>query len=426
MNVPAEALTSLAPRGRINRILWLHRTDRWYLGDFLRHASWLHWAREAFPQAEIDLASHPAYLPLYADGRFGQLHDSRSFRGEQAYDLVIEPGSFEPGPSPAPLRLASWDAAWSVQVGGRAVMQGRKHELNYFRAAHPGAVTGDRSTTPTSLSFGSSELEPLNKALEAVFPGEGPVVVYNPSASNAFTRETGVHKEVDNSLTPADHIGILRHLLTLLPDHHFVIGAAVKRGDAVNESVVTTVAEAVAGESVCSTVDLGATSLCDFARLLAAPRICGTVGSGTGTNTHLAALLDRHALSFERGCDEAMLNNWSGNGFQMGSFRWRNPSAHTGIHTMSWARRDLLGAARAFVVDHAHVHGHEPDPSHAARHYGDFTDEAAYLGFRHGIPGRGLEAVLNALEDPRAQATARFLVEDSNLHKLVSRPGRST
>lgn len=61
----SQAVMGISSESNMKRILWLHSTDRWYFGDFLRHAAWLAWLRTAFPAATIDLASHPAYLPLY-------------------------------------------------------------------------------------------------------------------------------------------------------------------------------------------------------------------------------------------------------------------------------------------------------------------------------------------------------------------------
>ncbi|GAA3610252.1 hypothetical protein GCM10022223_28000 [Kineosporia mesophila] len=441
----AEALVSHSPGGRINRILWFHRTDRWYFGDFLRHSAWLAWARESFPAAVIDLASHAAYLPLFADDRFGRHFDSRPGEPAGPYDLVIEPGSFEPAPAPG-LRLASWDSGWALRHNGRVLLEGRKEELNYFRAAHPGSVTGHRCVAPTRIRFSPAELAHANSLVERAFPGQAPVVVYNPSASNAFTRETGARKEVDNSLTAHEHATVLRQTLKLMPDHRFIVGASVKIGDRQNESLINTLARTIRSDRVRPITSLGGgLTLRGFAGLLAASRVHGMLGTGTGTNTHLAALLGLRALSVERGHDEDLQANWSGPGFQMGSFRWRNPALDTEIHTVDRSRGDedeLLAVAGVFALgempaEPLPVFDKQWDcdpaaavrsaaellgamPPQAAAHYGDFTDEAAYLGSK----ANGLKAVVAALESPDPPI-ARMLFEDSNLFKLVTRPGRS-
>jgi len=470
-----DTLAAATQRRRIDRILWLHRTDRWYFGDFLRHAAWLDWARRTFATATLDLASHPAYLPVYADQRFGARIDQRTLDPQRAaYDLVIEPSSFPPpGPAdpsefPGATRLTSWDTGWAVSdPQGRQVAAGVKTELNYFRAAHPGSVTGRRSIEPTAVRFTSAEVDDVHDLLERILPGPAPVVVYNPTSSNPFTRETDLRKEVGNRLPVRDHATVLRRLLVLLPGHRFLIAAAVKPGDRTNMTALNALARLVADERVTTLTDLDDDrlfTLRGFAGVLADPRVCATVGAGTGTNTHLAALVGRHALSIERGCDADMVRNWTYDGFRMGSFRWRNPSPRTGIRVLNWPTRtaaDLQGAAHAFMVEHAleHTrlpHALFPDPAPvpglaerfarawphdpvraivlatellrtmrptAAAHYGDFTDEAAFLAFTHGVAGSGLRAVVNALgtSDPLVRACALGLLEDSNLHKLLTR-----
>ncbi len=45
-SLSVAALTAGVPGPRV---LWLHDTDRWYLGDFLRHAAWLGWLGAHLP-----------------------------------------------------------------------------------------------------------------------------------------------------------------------------------------------------------------------------------------------------------------------------------------------------------------------------------------------------------------------------------------
>lgn len=475
-HLPVDVLVDATRHRRIDRILWLHRTDRWYFGDFVRHAAWLGWACRTFPAATIDLASHPAYLPVYADDRFGTGLDQQLLGPDRtaAYDLVIEPGSFPPpdrsggSTGPRTVRLLSWDAGWAVHdPGGRVVAAGSKAELNYFRAAHPGAVTGHRSIEPTAMRLRPRESETGRDLLDRILPGPAPVVVYNPTSSNPFTRETDLRKEVGNRLSVRDHAAVLRRLLVLLPGHRFLVGAPVKPGDRANRATLSALTRLVGGERVTALTVPGeewVLTLRGFATILADPRICASVGAGTGSNTHLATLVGRHGLSIERGCDAQMLRNWSQDGFRMGSFRWRNPSPGSGIRVLNWPTRtvaDLHGAAHAFMIEHALEHTdlpatlftdpesvpgpverfsdhwpHDPVPAvaaavdlqrmmrpTAAAHYGDFTDEAAFLAFSHDVTGAGLQAVAAALvsHDPRVRSCAMRLFEDSNLHKLLIR-----
>jgi hypothetical protein len=469
--ISAHTLEGLSRRG-IARILWLHRTDRWYFGDFLRHAGWLHWLKQTFPQASIDLASHPAYLPLYADDRFGRLLDARTLGPSVlgSYDLVLQPAAFEPESidEQIPLLITTWDAGWALRINGRSHLRGPKAELNYFRAAHPSSIFGGRDTwttpvIPTQVEIGSPAM-----AFVELFGDTGSIVVYNPTSSNAFTRETALRKEVDNALSTIEHAQILHHLVVALPDHHFIVGSALKPGDTENAQIVQAVTSLTRSRRVRSIAELlwpPATTLRGFAAILGSDRVCSTTGAGTGTNTHLAALSDTCSFSIERGADAQMMGNWlRPNDFQMGSFRWRSPSTVTGVHTLDWSsktRDALTAAARGYISHHWLAHRHHPDalftssdslatlvarfadswtvdPAGGLRaamavvrhmtpaaeaHYGHFGDEAAYLRMKYGITSNGVHALVEALAQPGtdASSTALGLFEDSNLHKLLVR-----
>ena len=422
------------------------------------------------------MASHPAYLPLYTDARFAAALDVTQLPpgGVYGYDLVVVPGPYRPDRSDeaVPLLLATWDTGWALRRRGRVAAAGVKAQLNYFRAAHPGTACGlPRAVAATPLVLADAEVDAMSVALDRALAGAGPVVVYNPTASNPFTRDTSIPKEVDNRLTPAQHADVLQRLLRLLPDHAFVVGASVKPGDAVNEEAIREVAALAADSRVVDMYALGqdsVTTIRGFAVLLSCPRVCSTVGSGTGTNTHLAQITGTWALSFERGADQAMRANWARPGqFQMGSFRWRNPGDRTAIHVMDFADLTLAAldrAAESFVCHHALAHpgtqtrlftAGSPPPvlgdvatrdgpdqpaaaPHAASlhaagpvlaamtataraHYADFADEAAYLREVHGVPGRGLDTIKTALaaDDDSLRQTAVGLWEDSNLDKLL-------
>jgi hypothetical protein len=467
---------SLTDLGSVGSMLLLHRTDRWYLGDFLRHACWLGWAERNLPNARVDLATHPGYLPMYADGRFGSMLKAATLMPADlvGYDLVVEPTSFPITGAPAPgIRglLRTWDRGWALYVPGREVAHGTKDELNYFRTSHPRSL-GLADTTSagahvegTPLSFTDTEQQAARALLDEMAPGEGPVLVYNPTASNQFTRETSVVKEVDNTLTAAEHAAVLRQIMLGITGHAILVAAPVKPADWRNAAVVRSVAASVAEMPMT-------TGLREFAALLADPRVCSTVGGGTGSNTHLAALVGTWSLSIERMADEAMRANWSRpQEFQMGSFRWRNPSLLTAAHAMHRDEGDgsatearLTGASGAFLTHHCLAHGAHGElfdrhqtradalrwwsgtenadiqlgqvlttwmTAAAGGHLGDFADEITYL--RHRFPHRvetgsptDLAALLAAAGDttPPADPTVRTLAEqlfrDSNLYKLIS------
>jgi hypothetical protein len=374
----------LTSDGEPARILWLHRTDRWYFGDFLRHAAWLVWLREQFPGATVDVASLPAYVALYAGAGYGRLLDSRAVTPADlgGYDLVVAPSARAPQgiEAEAPLMLATWDQGWAICRSGRVSSRGVKTALNYFRVAHPSAVTRQCPLTrPSPIVLLPWEKAEAAADLATVFPGDDPVVVYNPTASNPFTRDTTAAKEVDNRLSTGEHVLLLRHLLDALPDHRFLVASAVKPGDHINAAVLRAVASQVRSPRVAP-IPLASyddmTGLRGFAALLDDVRVCCVVGGGTGTNAHLAAVVGTPSFSLERGADDAMLANWrQPEAFQMGSFRWRNPSVLAGTHTLVGPHRtpqQLERAADAFLIHHQHVHQFPQDgdhePTHAHRH----------------------------------------------------------
>lgn len=464
-------------RGRVDRVLWLHRTDRWYVGDFLRHAAWLQWLRDNFPRASIDLASHPAYLPLYADDRFTGLLDVAGLDAWtiRRYDLVVVPTAFRPASvgDGVPRLLSTWDTGWTLHAHGRLQARGSKHEMNYFRAAHPSAVRGPRHAEPSPLRLSDAERDVVEEALAAAFPDAAPVVVYNPTVSTPFTRGAAAPpKEVDGALSASEHALVITGLLDRLPEHHILVGSALKPRDRVNAGMLQAVTRLVDSGRVRALTSVplpAATSLRGFAALLAADRVCAVAGAGTGTTTHLASLLPICSFSIERAADGPMRVNWARpEDFQMGSFRWRNPHSAAGIYTLDWSNKTpaALGAAADGFACHHHALAHDiqspfAHPEAAARplarftqawphdpaaalqaaqvlladmtppdraHYGHFADEAAYLQLTHATTTTGLAALTEALTtpDPVAAATALHLFEDSNLHKLLTRLARGS
>ncbi len=256
----------------------------------------------------------PGVPALYRDDRFAQHLDSRTFRDigpylDAHYDLVVVPGPFEPEDlggltGIADRMLLTWDSGWELRAGCRVEARGTTDELNYFRSARP--QPNGRAVLPTAPVFRPAEVEASQDALSRLFPGQAPVIVYNPTASNAFTRATWAPKEVDNALQAHEHGRILNRLLLLFPGHLFLVGSALKPGDETNAVMIETVVREAGSDRVAGIDDLrlpSARSLRGFASVLSLPRICSSVGSGTGTNTHLAALLGVPSLSIERGAD---------------------------------------------------------------------------------------------------------------------------
>ncbi len=456
-------LDELAPNGPDTpaRVLWLHDTDRWYLGDFLRHAAWLDWLYRRLPGAHIDFASHPAYLALYQDGRFGQALDVSDLKMSdlRAYDLVIVPSSF-PDPTPADpgvrRLLRTWDRGWSLYAYGQRVAGGTKRFLNYFRSAHPDTLPFVESSPQSDcggsvLSFSGAERVDAEKILEQLAPGAGPVLIYNPTSSTRFTRETDVEKEVDNTLTPAQHAVVLTEIAGRLNGHDILVGAPLKPGDEENAAALRQVAGAVPGarcllDAVVPGVD--SRRLRDFAAVLASPRVCASVGAGTGSNTHLSALVGTWSLSFERAADAVMQRNWSEPGaFQMGSFRWRNPSHLSAIHLLRWDRLDeaaLVGAAVAFLTHHQTAHAFDASVGRLRKdlllgtvlsgaslnHYSDFSDELTFLRNRFGACAPTVGSDVTTLAQWAAEGgSPEVLLQlfgDSNLHKLIRMVRRDT
>lgn len=365
-----ELLLAINNRG-VRSILLLHRTDRWYFGDFIRHSSWIQWAADRFPGVELALASHPAYVSLYRDDRIVEGLDSRnlSLADIAKFDLVIEPAPFDPGvlKPVAPMHLLTWDSGWRLFDGER-VMSGVKNEINYFRAASPTSIDAAWSGV-ASIRLGPNETQKVETSLAKVVGPQTPVFIYNPTASNPYTRDTALVKEVDNTLDVAAHLAALSALVDAFDDHAIVVGSAIKNGDQINQQVIRDLVSLAKSSRVVSIFDLSHdfTSLRGFAALLSAKQVCACVGGGTGTNTHLASLVNKPSLSFERAADEAMIRNWNDStAFQMGSFRWRNPALSVGIHTLAWdsvGEKEMVAAARAFETHHSlTTHCGQPQP----------------------------------------------------------------
>ena len=477
-SVPTPGRLALAAElaaGELSSILLWHTTDRWYLGDFLRHASWLTCLSAAGP-GRLDLATHPSYLPLFStDHRVSGLLDVAGVGGADlaGYDLVVVPGTFRPERfDPVIARgLYAWNDGWAYVRHGVVVASGDKTDLNYFSAAsHQHGETALPTATAVSLAFPAAEVGEVARAVRQTFGTARPVIVYNPTASNPVTRRTTITKEVENVLDLADHAALLGAVRTRLPEYDVLVGSALVPGDEQNRSRIEALAATFRSDPGVRTIfDVGGvpdlTTLRGFSTLLAGEAVTAMLGTSTGTNTHLAALVDLPAFSVERGADDGMIANWRrADELPMGSIRWRNPSPLVGAVNLDWERKtlaDLTDVADAFV---AHLGVHVDGPHTALRSdaqdaaalagvflarlddappaefvaaglevlalvrpdlrdwYGDFADELAYLRLRPGFAAVTALADLPGLPPTlleRESVTLRGLIRDSMLHKLA-------
>jgi hypothetical protein len=470
---PLLALEHEIQHGQLKKVLLYHNTDRWYLGDFIRHATWLSSLSAIRPES-LELATTAAYLPLYQDARVHKRIDVAHFDVStfDTYDLVVIPSAYPPATFDSTIKRAiyTWDRGWAYVRYGSVIVSSDKHELNYFIAArHRSTQTALPASEVFPVQLSKGEHDAVSTALSKLFGKTKKVIVYNPTASNPFTRETSIKKEVDNQLSLSQHSVILRELQSRLPDHAFLVASALKPGDTLNEEMVSKLAQAGKPGITKSVFDLdlaGSTTMRGFASVLAAPQVVGMIGTGTGTNTHLASLVGLPAFSIERAADAAMVENWlHPEMFQMGSFRWRNPAPFVGTYNLDWAHitnAELANIAEAFVY-HMHyasetygelftvpleemhhlagalLDGLErkdiPDIASgitaclhamtkgAAIHYGNFDDEVQYLSLQDTRLSdiRALDDLSNLPRDVTGAYSELVvrLVEHSNLHKLL-------
>jgi hypothetical protein len=470
---PLLALEYEIQHGQLKKVLLYHNTDRWYFGDFIRHSTWLSSLSAIHPES-LELATAATYLALYQDTRIHKRIDVTRFDASTFadYDLVVIPSAYPPATFDNTIKRAiyTWDRGWAYARYGSVITSSDKSELNYFIAARH---QPDQTALPASdvfpLQFSKGEHEAAAAVLSGLFGKTKKVIVYNPTASNPFTRETSIKKEVDNQLSVSQHSVILRALQKRLPDHAFLVASAIKPGDTLNEEMVTELAQTGNPETAKSVYDLSSrdwTTMRGFASLLAAPQVVGMIGTGTGTNTHLASLVGLPAFSIERAADAAMIDNWlHPELFQMGSFRWRNPAPLVGTYNLDWAHitnAKLSNIADTFVYHMHFVSGAYENifttplkqakrladatlkaverkdiseiatqitlllrsmPAKSAIHYGNFGDELQYLALQDTRLSsiRTLDDLLNTPRDIVAgySELVAQLIEHSNVYKLL-------
>lgn len=460
---------------RVGKVLLLHDTDRWYLGDFLRHAGWV--SALADTGAHVDVASHPGYLPLFqTDDRVSTLLDvSRlaTTTDVSRYDLVVQPGAFRPATFSTDVvrGLYPHNQGWVYTRYGSVIDGGPRDDLNYFRAAlHRHGQTALPTARPLTLQLPDDELREIGATVRTVFGNDRPVIVYNPTASNPRTRQTTIPKEVENVISGAEHLVMLRAMREVMPAHNILIASALVPGDDANVARIRRLSGAFAADpQVWSVFDLRRpelTSLRGFSMLLASDAVVASTGTSTGTNTHLAATVGLPSFSVERAADEQIRANWGQRGvLPMGSLRWRNPSPLVGAVNVDWLHKstaDFERAAAAFAqhlavqTDGAEVLFRDLPPARrlagdlqevlesgpprvlvskaleleaqvsgveARTLYGDFAEELAVLRTeRPEFASLGGFADLLDLPDQVLELESRLIrnvVRDSMLHKLA-------
>ncbi|HET6737311.1 MAG TPA: hypothetical protein VFH76_00200, partial [Kribbella sp.] len=341
-------------RNQIARVAVVHDTDRWYLGDFLRA---LPWAAAAASIATTDLYSDTSYGELAeAMGCFSAILSipALSTSAASEYDLVVVPSAFPPtAVDPRFSRaLYSWNDGWFYARYGTIFARGEATAVNAFdRAAEQMREIGLPVPPPVRIRPRPADIE----ATEIVH--DRPVIIYNPTASNPITRRTSVPKEVAAVLDIDDHEYLIRALLQKLPAHQFLIGSALVPNDVLNRGVIAELGARFAAESRVTTILEAApqaVSLSGFAALLASPVVEATIGTATGTNTHLAALVGKRSFCVERAVDDDIRATWrQPDAVSMGAIHWRNPSPLAGSVNLLWDSRspaDLRHAADAFAL----------------------------------------------------------------------------
>ncbi len=383
-------------QGRIERALLCHVHDRWYLGELFCHASWLGSLRGAGIPCSV--CTNPAYLELFERLPGVDLFPAQDLNDAllERFDLVIfgtthPPNAYKPR---LPRTIYAWNEGLAFARHGQVELELPRSAPNLFVATcHRHGETALPDGEYPSLHLTEAELATAGRWIDDLLDRDAPVVVFNPSASNAHTRATDRPKAVENRLTGEDCERIVAQLLSELPGHAVLIAAPLKPGDRENHGALTALGGRFSGEPrvLAPTADIDPTdglTLRAFAALLLDGRVRGMLGNSTGSNTHLAAALDVPAVSLERGADEQMRGNWRSPGRgQMGSFRWRNPHPCTAAVALRWERQAPAQTRRAVRLLRRRI---------AVREQG----WAAALGVDRGIAEARAREALAAIGEP--------------------------
>jgi len=423
--------------GRIERALFCHVHDRWYLGELFCHASWLASLRKAGLACSV--CTNASYLELFEHLPGGvelypaeRLDDALLAR----FDLVVFAATHPPSSYAVqlPRAIYAWNEGLALVRHGRAELELQTPAPNLFDATrHRHGQTALPDGEYLKLCLTSAELVAASSRLDRL-PGAaaGPVVVFNPSASNAHTRASGRPKAVENVLSADDCERLVDCLLTELPDHRVLIAAPLKPGDEVNHLALVALGERFAEErrliAPMNEIDPGdGLSLRAFAALLADDRVRGMLGNSTGSNAHLAAALDVPAVSIERGADDEMRRNWRSLGRgQMGSFRWRNPHPCTAAIALRWDRHGSaqLRCVVRLLIRHmatresgwAAALGVDPELAQASAHAA--LDELNAIGESRPGASAGLNGFAELLDAEHRELAYDFRDEAEYFHAI--------
>ena len=334
---------------QIKKVLFYHNTDRWYFGDLLRHSSWI----EALGKINCNLtvATNKSFISIFENHPSVQKLipvDKVTEEDFSKYDLVIIPLSFSPTVySPFIKRgIYTYNTAFEYTRYGILVKKIKKYGFNYFDLAkHKFGQTYLSDSTYFKIHLTNNEKLEANKYIRMIFPKNEKIIVLNPTASNIFTRETNIKKEVTNSLNTDDYSNILKNLLIEFPEYSILIASSLKPNDQDNFYLIKKLNKLVSSKRVqaitsITTLEKGFTFR-KFASILSNKNIAAMLGNGTGTSTHFAATCNLPSMSIERSTDNNMICNWKNkDSFQMGSFRWRNSENSTAIYVLDSSKKN--------------------------------------------------------------------------------------
>ncbi len=334
---------------QIKRVLFYHNTDRWYFGDLLRHSYWIELLGKV--NRHLTVATNKNFLSIFENHPLiEKLTPVNEIIEEDflKFDLVIIPSSFSPTYYSPFIKygIYSYNAALEYTRYGILIQKIKKHNLNYFDLAkHKFGQTYLPDGKYLRLYLTPREKLEAIKMLQKIFPKRQKIIIFNPTSSNAFTRETNIKKEVLNSLTKRDYVNILKNLLLEFPKYHILIASSLKPNDQANFELIKKLYKLVPSKRIQAITSI--TTLEDgfsfrkFASILSNQKVIAMLGSGTGTNTHFAAMCDLPSMSIERSANKDIVNNWKNKDlFKMGSFRWRNPELSTAICVFNSSKKN--------------------------------------------------------------------------------------
>ncbi|OGI97542.1 hypothetical protein A3A11_03080 [Candidatus Nomurabacteria bacterium RIFCSPLOWO2_01_FULL_43_15] len=346
---PQLILEKEVMNNQIKKVLFYHNTDRWYFGDLLRHSSWIESLGKV--SKHLTVATNKNFLSIFENHPIVEkLIPVNKIKEKDfsKYDLVIISSSFSPIYYSSFIKrgIYSYNTALEYTRYGILIQKIKKHNLNYFDLAkHKLGQTYLPDGKYFKLYLTPREKLEAEKVIKKIFPSSEKIIIFNPTTSNTFTRETNIKKEVLNILTIKDYVSILKNLLREFPKYSILVASSLKPNDQFNFELIEklcklTLSKRVQAITSITTLKKGF-SFREFASILFDKKIIAMVGNGTGTNTHLAATCGLPSMSIERSADRNMIRNWESiDLFKMGSFRWRNPELSTAIYVLNFSNKN--------------------------------------------------------------------------------------